>query len=159
MERPRFVEAGDPIVFIIDSDSDSAQRRGEPRRHGPTKRRAPAGSPVQQQHIRRERLAGGTSPGGGTEHCAGCGYEFQPVETAFAWQRAVVCGKCYQRNQAARILAALVAPRLPATVAAAPEASGERGWPHAPRRVLGRPAETAATRVHEPVARGHFRRP
>ena len=95
MERSRFVEAGDPIVFIIARSANPAQRRGESRRHGAGERRVSAASPMQQRRIRGERLAGYESHRGGTEHCAGCGDEFQPVETAFLWQRAVVCGKCY----------------------------------------------------------------
>ena len=80
------------------------------------------------------------------EACSGCGVALGPGETAFVWESTVVCGSCYQRRQAAHILAAVTASRMPALATVAEAAGSERSsWSSAARRFLRRPIGIAAT--------------
>jgi hypothetical protein len=78
------------------------------------------------------------------ERCSGCDAVLPPAELTFVWEDAVVCGTCYQRRQAAHILAAVIAPQMPDLSAVAAAAEGRRSWLSVARRFLRKPVKTTA---------------
>src|SRR5690349_14031833 len=118
-------EAGDSIIILKPEYRDASARGDRPQaarvkgghagnaalaRRGAIE--GPAANPRLELAARGQREPGHAvrkeRPKPRTEQCAACGHELPPAETAFIWAGSIVCAKCYQRGQSARILSAVV---------------------------------------------------
>jgi hypothetical protein len=131
-------EPATPLVLILDGGPATTTDGDE--RHDARRAGGNATSPRQERRAARKLTVKN-----GADDCSGCGVRLMPGEMAFVWENAVVCGKCFQRRQAAHILAAVVARRMPGLAIVAEVArNGRPSWSYAARRFLRRPIKTTA---------------
>ncbi|HZN69456.1 MAG TPA: hypothetical protein VFB66_29550 [Tepidisphaeraceae bacterium] len=152
--------SGAPLILLLDPGPEAAtvrERRpapparadAAPRAPGDEKRRR-AKTPADPQRRpkprpgQEARAAKKQPPRVTAERCSGCDATLPAAELTFVWEDAVVCGRCYQRRQAAHILAAVIAPQMPNLSAVAAAAEGRRSWLSVARRFLRKPVKTTA---------------